>query len=250
MTIDRTQVAAFIRERRVHNTHKDLAIEIAKRLHGVEFAKAVADTYAKSSRGVASARFEAQRLFRQRLKEQGIELIRIPEKSRHVQAAVQALIGHVDEGKKPSALRAAQRPDLSEKQSKKLAYGTSVKRELVQAAVDVRSDSPFVQKMLDDAGMTDIIVNGHVSLSKLAGVLSNANRSLAQRVQHLEAAVIFLAGEVQAQRNGGNSRGHWHPQALQLREQGKSMNQIARMLGRSTGAVKQLLSRNAKAAPN
>lgn len=154
-----------------------------------------------------------------------------------MQAAVQALIGYLDEGRKPSARRAAVRPGLNEQQSNKLAYSVPVKRELVRAAVDVRSDSLFVQQMRGDAGMTDLVVDDHVKLSKLAGVLSNAHRSLAQRVQDLEVAVIFLAGEVQNCRDGGNSRGHWHPRALELRKQGMgtyengSMQNAPRMQG-------------------
>ena len=248
MTVDRQQVAAFIRERHRNKIPKELAITIAERQHGAEFAQQVAASYAKASRGVAKAHFEAQRLFRRRLKEQGIEPIRIPGKDPHMQAAVQALIGHLDEGRKPSARRAAARPGLNQQQSTKLAYSVSVEKGLVQAAVDVRSDSPFVQRMIGDVGMTDLVVSGHVNLSKLAGVLNNVHRSLAQRVHDLETAVILLAGEVENCRDGGNSRGHWHPRALELRKQGMSANQIARLLVKSTGAVKKVLTRNAEAS--
>jgi hypothetical protein len=84
-------------------------------------------------------------------------------------------------------------------------------------------------------------------------VLTNVHRSLAERVQQLEAAVIVLAGEQQRQRvllavqgTAGNSRGAWHAQALSLREQGKTGNQIARLLGKSLNAVEKVLSRKAR----
>lgn len=173
----------------------------------------------------------------------GIEPIRIPQKKEHMTGAVQTLIQHVDQGRKPSALAAARRPGLDEAQSKKLAYNSRVEETVVRSAVDRSRGSPFVEGLLKDVGLTDVVIDGHVSLAKLAQHITSANRSLAQRVSHLEAVMtVLLVNE--AQRAGGNSRGEWHVAALALRNQGKTVNQIARQLGKTTGAVKKALTRS------
>lgn len=240
---DRHAVAAFINERRKYQTPKDAAIAYARRNHGLKFADAVAASYDSSSGSGRKAYFASQRLYRQLLREAGVEPIRIPNRDAHMKTAIHALIGHVDDGRKPSALNAATQPGLDDRQTKKLAYNVRLKRDLVQEVVDLRPDSPFVQGMLVDAGMTGIVVSGHVNLAKLASVLTQAHQSLSDRVQRLEAAVILLAGEIQSERVGGNSRGGWHAQALALKEQGKTMNQIARLLGKRPETVKKALSR-------
>ncbi len=248
MTQVEPDVPTYIRARMKIGTPKDATIAFARAEYGNAFAEQVAASYGKVPSGIRIAHMEAQKLFRKRLKELGVQTIRIPERERHMQDAVQELISHVDDGKRPSARLAAARPGLDARQSKKLAYNVPVKQTAVQAAVDLRPESPFVQKLLRDAGMTDIVVDGHVKLSRLAAVLGKAHRSMEERVQQLEAAVILLAGEAQINRDGGNARGHWHAQALALREQGKTLNQTARLLCKSNGAVKKVWSRKSREA--
>ena len=240
------------------NVHPANIVALA-RGYSDEFAEAVSAALEKNSpskrpQSMRQVVAETQTFRKKRMKQMGVEPVRIPNKEQRMQEAISALVGHVDEGRKPSALNAASQPGLDRQQSKKLAYGVPVKRDAVQAVVDLSLDSPFVHRLLGDAGMTGLVVNGHVSLSKLAGVLTNVHRSLAERVQQLEAAVIVLAGEQQRQRevlaahgNTGNSRGAWHARALALREQGKTGNQIARLLGKSTNAVEKVLSRKVPA---
>ena len=238
------EVKDFIREKIKDKIPPDLMITIAQRAHGKDYANAVADAYAKRSSAIAGAYFESQRLFRRRLKELGVEPTQIRNKQQHMQAAIEALLEHIAQGKKPSASRAAKRPGLDASQAKKLAYNVPVKKEWIQEVLARRPNSPLVLRLTQDAGMKGVVINSHSSLARLAGALSNVNRSLAQRVADLEAAVMQLTGDALSQREGGNSRGHWHPQALQLRSEGKTVNQIARLLGRSNGAVKQVLSRH------
>src|ERR1700761_2616154 len=221
-TPDRGAIATFIKERRRYQTPKDVAITYARRNYGPEFADAVAASYDSASGSTRKAYLASQKLYRQLLREAGVQPVRIPNKDAHMKTAICELIGHVDEGRKPSALKAAKQPGLDERQSKKLAYNTPLKRGLVQEVVDLQPDSPFVQGMLADAGMTGIVVSGHVNLAKLASVLTQAHQSLGDRVQRLEAAVILLAGEIQSERIGGNSRGTWHARALALKERGKT----------------------------
>jgi hypothetical protein len=247
---DRAAIAAFIKERRRHQCPKDAAIAYARRSQGQAFADAVAASYESSSGNGRKAYLAAQRYYRQLMLEAGVKPVRIPNKDAHMKTAVRALISHVDEGQKPSALKAATQLGLDARQTKKLAYNTPLKRDLVQEVVDLRPDSPFVQGLLTDAGMTGIVVAGHVNLSKLANVLTQANQSLSDRVQRLEAAVILLAGEIQAERVGGNSRGNWHAQALALRQQNKTMNQIAHLLGKRPETVKKVLSRARQQEPS
>lgn len=245
--------AEFVKVSLKHGRTPAATVSIGRMQYGDAFARAVEFELVKPrspANTLRSVHAKAQRYLRHELKEAGIEPVRILQKEQHMQAAIQTLITHVDTGKKPSALSAATQSGLDKRQSKKLAYGSTVKRETVEAAVDLRPDSPFVQKLLLDAGMTGLVVNGHVSLSKLAGVLTNVHRSLAERVEQLEAAVIMLAGEQQRQREllaaqgiTGNSRGAWHAQARALRGQGKTGNQIARLLGKSPNAVEKVLSR-------
>lgn len=240
---DKHVVSAFIKERRKYQTPKDVAVRVARRDHGEVFAQAVEAAFDSSGGGGRKAYLESQRVYRKLLKEAGVQPISIPNKEGHMKTAIHALLAHVDDGRKPSALKAARQPGLDDRQTKKLAYKIPLKRDLVREVVDLRADSPFVQGMLADAGMTGIVVSGHVNLAKLADILTQAHQSLSDRVQRLEAAVILLAGEIQAERVGGNSRGDWHPRALALKEQGKSMNQIARLLGKPPGTIKKVLSR-------
>lgn len=239
-------VQNFINEKRKNKLTPELTIEVARRQYGADYADSVAKALANPSRAIAHAHVESKRQLRQRLKELGFEPTPLPNRKQLVREAIDALLNQLGEGRKPSASRSARRPKLSERQAKKLAYNVPVKKDLVQEVLARRTDSPFVQRVLKDAGMKNLVISSHTSLAKLAGVLSNANRSLAQRAENLEAAVARLTGEVQSLREGGNSRGHWHAQALQLREMDYTMNQIANFLGRSPGAVKQVLARHAK----
>jgi hypothetical protein len=171
-----------------------------------------------------------------------------------MQAAIQTLVDHVDHGAKPSARAAATQSGLDRRQSKKLAYATQIKRETVRAAVDLRLDSPFIQALLEEQGWHEVVVAGHVSLSKLASTLLGASKSLAERVARLEAVNILILAEQQAQRDkliaagiGGNSAGEWHPQALAMLSQGMKLAQVARKLGKSPEAVRKLRDRKALA---
>ncbi len=243
-TPDKNEVATFITARRKYQTPKPLAVSIARQTYGQEFAQAVEASYDSASGGSRKAYLESQRVYRTLLREAGVQPIRIPNKEAHMKTAIHALLTHVDDGRKPSALKAAKQPGLDDRQSKKLAYKIPLKRDLVREVVDLRLDSSFVQGVLAEAGMTGIVVSGHVNLAKLADVLTQAQQSLSDRVQRLEAAVILLAGEIQSERVSGNSRGNWHTQALALKDQGKTMNQIARLLGKQPGTVKKALSRS------
>jgi hypothetical protein len=239
-------IASSVRTGRTPET----TIRMARNQHGEQFAKEVETAIAKGAfrPTVRSVHGKLKKIRTELFELAGIKPINIPRKGVRLQAAIQALVARVDEGKKPSALAAATQPGLDEKQIKRLAYRTPIKVETVQSAVNLEPESRFVQRLLGDVGLTGLVVDGHVNLSKLARVLSNANRSLAERVQHREAVVIRLKGEQEAQREklagiGGNSRGSWHAQAIALREQGKTGNQIARLLGKTPNAVEKVLSR-------
>jgi hypothetical protein len=243
-------IPEFIRlSKKAERTPED-AIRMAHMQYGDAFGVQVKEAIAKgayrpSSKSVFA---EVEKYRKQRFREAGIKALVIRDKERHIQGAIHALIVDLDSGRRPSALSAAEQPELNDEQTSKLAYRTAIKSESVRAAVDLQSGSTFVQGVLQDAGLTGIVVSDHRSLSKLARVLANVHLSLCRRAEDLAAAVAVDSSDLAVKRErlqaagmGSNKRGAWHIQALTLREQGLTVNQIARLVGKTVNAVEKVI---------
>jgi len=246
-------VEGFIRSSIKVNRTPESAIWFARQF-GDEFAAQVEAAIAKGayrlSPGAVFARIAKVR--RQMLADADIKPVTIRNKGEHLATAIRAMFKDLDVGRKPSALTAAKQPELNEQQIKKLAYRTPIKGESVQTAVDLQSGSTFVQGVLQDAGLTGIVVNNHSSLSRLASVLADVHRSLCSRAEQFAAAVIVdssdradMHGRLETAGVRSNSRGTWHIAALELKLQGRTANQIARLLDKPLNAVEKVLKRKA-----
>ena len=96
---------------------------------------------------VGSAHAEAAALLRQRLQEVGVVPVRIPKQAEKLRSAICALLRQLDEGRKPSAKRAAWEAGLTSPQGRKLAERVPIKREDVNAATCLMRAPPFARDL-------------------------------------------------------------------------------------------------------
>jgi hypothetical protein len=190
-------------------------------------AKAVAngaDQTRPSPRTVQSINAEVEQLRRKRMQEAGIKPVRIPKQAEKLRAAICALVRHLDEGKAPSAKRAASHANLSGKLAAKLAYRVPIKAEDMKAALRLMRLAPFVRQLSNDAGWQSQVAGVHKSLATLARTLKHAHLSLAGRAAKVGATQALPPG-------------HWHGEARRLRAAGWTCNRIARHLGLNVKTV-------------
>lgn len=248
---DKASIEAYIKASIKHGRTQQSTIAFAK-FESEDFGQAVAAAFLKGVPKPTLGRIhvEIQKIRREKLEEAGIEPVRITERDVRMQNAIETLIRRIGDGRPLSAFAAASESGLDRRQSSKLAYRIPVMRGTVKAGIDRQRDSLFVQRLFKDDGMTDLVVNTHASLSKLASTLTNVQRSLVGHANQLEAVGMQFAAEQRGRTadlspstKAGNSRGAWHAQAVELWRQGRTGNQIARLLGRSLNAVEKALRR-------
>lgn len=168
---------------------------------------------------------------------------RIPKRPEKMKAAVNALLKHPDERKKPSARRAARQAGLEGELADKLAYHVPVEGETVNAGICLLRQAPFVSQLRQDEGWLRQVTGKHASLASLAKTLENARRSLFGRAAAPPNRRAQLAAHPQAPvARNGNRRGAWHADAWELEDLGHRIPDIAAKLGRSTNAVQKALS--------
>lgn len=194
-------------------------------------AAAAAPQDRAARRTMPSIQAEGRMLVREQMRRAGIKPVRIRKQGEKLRSAVVALLRHLDEGKRPSATRAAWEVGMTGAAGKKLAYRVPIKREDVDAGLCLIHRHVFVRRLRQDAGLSAIVITGHASLAKLAKTLAGAHLSLAGR-----AGSTAKAGQPKA-------RGWWHAKARSMRVRGKTGNQIARTLGVPLKTVETFLRR-------